>query len=122
MKNIRMLLNLSKKSGVDWETTKIVEGKIGEYITTAREERNTGNWFLGSITNENAREVTIHFDFLENGQPYTMKIYKDGTDADYQSNPESYSIETCTITSATSITVHLARGGGVAMSIFKVRS
>ena len=111
-----------KEVGVDWETTKILEAKIGEYITTAREERNTGNWFIGSITNENSREVTIHFDFLEKGQGYNLKIYKDGADADYQSNPESYSIETRTINSSDSITVHLARGGGVAMSLLKVRS
>lgn len=105
--------------GVDWETTLVLEGKIGEYLTTAREERGTKNWFVGSITNENGREVNIKLDFLEPNQKYIAKIYKDGADANYKTNPESYVIETREVKSTDNIAAKIAPGGGLAISLIK---
>lgn len=111
-----------KEVGVDWETTKVLGGEIGAYVTIARKERDTGNWFIGSITNEEERNVTIKFDFLDPGQPYLAKVYRDGDDAHYKTNPESYTIESLSVTAHDSLTIKLAAGGGMAMTIYKVKS
>ena len=111
-----------KEVGVDWETTKVLDGAIGEFVTIARKEKGTGNWFIGSVSNENSRDVSLKLDFLDAGQQYTAKIYKDGVDADYKTNPESYSIETLNVTPESSIHARLAPGGGLAVSIVKVKS
>ena len=58
--------------GVDWEETRVLEGEIGDYVVIARKERGTGNWFLGAVTDENEREITIDFNFLEAGEVVPM--------------------------------------------------
>jgi alpha-glucosidase len=102
--------------GVDWEQTKVLNGEIGEYLTIAREERNTGNWFLGSITNEKEREITIKTDFLKPGVKYNVTIYSDGKDAHWDKNPTSYKIETMAIDNNGEIIIKLTSGGGAAIS------
>lgn len=114
--------NFIKEVGVDWETTKVLDGEIGEFIITARKERGSGDWFVGSITNEKARDVSIKLDFLDPNEQYLAKVYKDGATADYKTNPESYAIESISVTSASIITARLAPGGGLAITIFKVKS
>ncbi|HEY3386413.1 MAG TPA: glycoside hydrolase family 97 protein [Saprospiraceae bacterium] len=111
-----------KEVGVDWETTKVLDGEIGEFVTIARKEKGSGDWFVGAITNEQPRSLDMKLDFLDVGQSYTAKIYRDGDDADYKTNPESYVIETVNVTSHSTIKAKLAPGGGVAISIFKARS
>jgi len=111
-----------KEVGVDWETTKVLDGAIGEFVTIARKEKGTGNWFIGSVTNENSRDITLKLDFLEPGQTYLAKIYKDGKDADYKTNPESYEISSLNVTNKSTIQAHLASGGGLAVSLLKVKS
>ncbi len=103
--------------GVDWQQTKVLNGEIGDFVTIARQERETGNWFVGSITDENPKEITINFDFLEAGKEYNAIIYQDGADAHYKDNPTSYNIQNATITSETTKTFKLAAGGGVAISL-----
>jgi hypothetical protein len=51
--------------GVDWERTVVLDGEVGDFVTIAREERATGNWFVGSITDEEKRKVRIEFDFFD---------------------------------------------------------
>jgi hypothetical protein len=102
---------------VNWSETKILEANPGEYITIARREKNKPNWFVGSITNENARVFECKFDFLDKNKTYQLTIYKDGNDADYLKNPESYLIEKLTITNKSIIKIPIAKGGGCAMSI-----
>ena len=103
--------------GVDWEQSKVLNGEVGDYVTIAREERETGNWFVGSINDENQRAVTIHFDFLEKGKQYEAVIYKDGKDAHWYYNPTSITIENKVITNNHKETFDLAPGGGLAISI-----
>lgn len=102
--------------GVDWEQTSVLNGEIGEYVTIAREERETGNWFLGSITNEKARNLKIKTDFLEPGKIYSTTIYADGEDAHWNENPEIYRIISIEADHTTEIELHLAPGGGAAIS------
>ncbi len=113
-------LQFIKDVGVDWQQTKVLNGEVGDYVTIAREERETGNWFLGSITDENARELEVSFDFLEDGQDYSATIYKDGKDAHWDKNPTDIAIESMTINKASKITLKLAPGGGTAISIMKL--
>lgn len=99
----------------DWETTKVVNGKIGEYITTVRKDRNSGSWFLGSITNEQARTLEVKLDFLSPGKKYNAEIYQDGGDADVNSNPLSIDIHSQEVDSSVTLRLKLAPGGGAAI-------
>lgn len=113
-------LQFIKDVGVDWEQTKVLNGEVGEYVTIARKERGTGNWFIGSITDENSRSFTLDLSFLDAGQKYTATIYKDGKDAHWDKNPTSIEIETLTVDSTSKIDLQLAEGGGAAISLMKL--
>ena len=89
-------------------------------MTIARQEKGTGNWFVGSITDENSRNITINFDFLEKGVQYKAAIYKDGPNAHWNDNPTDISIEEATITRSDELEFRLAPGGGLAISLMKV--
>lgn len=106
-----------KDVAVDWETTKVLEAKIGEYITIARQERQTDNWYVGTITNEEPRTTTIKLDFLTPGKTYKATIYQDAPDADYIKNPTACVIETKDVSSTSVLSLKLARSGGAAVSI-----
>ncbi len=103
--------------GVNWDETKVLDGEIGEFVTIARKERETGNWFVGSVTDENAREITIPLSFLDEGKTYRATIYKDGADAHWDKNPTSYEIENKEVTMTDELQIKLAPGGGVAISL-----
>ncbi len=105
--------------GVDWEQSIVLNGEVGDFVTIAREERETGNWFVGGITNEEARELTISFDFLDPDSEYEVVIYKDGEDAHWDDNPTSIDIEEIDINQSSSLTISLAEGGGFAISLLK---
>lgn len=108
-----------KEVGVDWETTKVLDAEIGQKITVARKEKGTGNWFIGAITNENPRDISVQLDFLDEGVTYLAKIYKDGSNADYKTNPEAYQILKREVKKGDEIKAHLASSGGMAVSLFK---
>jgi len=74
-------------------------------------------WYVGGITDENAREVTVKLDFLLPGVTYEATLYADAPDADYETNPQAYTITRRTVTSADSIPVRMARAGGFALSL-----
>lgn len=102
----------------DWETTKVIDGKIGDYVTIARQERKTDNWFVGAITDENPRKFQLALDFLKEGITYNATIYADGEDCHYVDNPTSYEIKNMEVTSATTLDMNLAAGGGTAISLY----
>jgi hypothetical protein len=89
----------------------------GEYIVTARKAKNTNNWFIGGISDENEREMTVDFSFLDKGKKYELIVYKDAVDASWDNNPEAYKIEKLVVTQKTKLKVKVARGGGFAMSV-----
>ncbi|HMB62404.1 MAG TPA: glycoside hydrolase family 97 catalytic domain-containing protein, partial [Eudoraea sp.] len=103
--------------GVDWQQTRVLEAEVGDYVTIAREERETGNWFVGGITDENKRTASINFDFLDEGRSYDVTIYKDGPNAHWNDNPQDYEIENIALTKDATLDIMLAPGGGFAMSI-----
>ena len=105
--------------GVDWEQTKVLEGEVGEFVTIARQEKETNDWFVGGITNEQARTSKLNFDFLDEGKTYQATIYKDGENAHWNNNPNDYKIETMDITKATVLDIKLAPGGGFAIRIYE---
>jgi hypothetical protein len=108
-----------KDVGVDWKQFKVLNGEIGDYVTIAREERETGNWFVGSITDENPRTINIMLDFLEPGITYDAIIYGDGLNAHWDDNPTDIEIQKKEVHNQTEITINMAPGGGFAMSIMK---
>ncbi|MDG1570751.1 glycoside hydrolase family 97 protein [Robiginitalea sp. M366] len=105
--------------GVDWEQSRVLNGEVGEYLTIAREERETGNWFVGGITDENARELEVDFSFLEDGVTYKARIYRDTEASHYQNNPTDIAIEETEIAKGDTRTFALAPGGGFAISLLR---
>ncbi len=101
----------------NWSETVVPDAKIGEYVTIARKDRESRNWFIGSITNAEARTLNLGFAFLENGVKYKAKIFRDGKDAHYKTNPYPIEIEEMEITSETNLTIPQAPGGGTAIML-----
>ncbi len=102
---------------VNWEQTIVLNGEIGDFVTIARQDRDSENWFVGAITDENARTLTLNFDFLTPGKSYQATLYKDAPDAHWNDNPTAYEIEKMEIDSKSTLEVMLAPGGGMAMSL-----
>ena len=110
-----------KDVAVDWDDTKFLEAEPGDYITIARKAKNKNDWFVGSITDENARETKINLDFLDKGKKYMVTIYADGKDADWKNNPMVYVITKQTVDSKSALTLKLAPGGGCAISLIQIK-
>lgn len=106
-----------KDVAADWDNTYILEAEPGDYITIARKAKGVNEWFVGGITDENAREAVIDFSFLPAGKKYVATIYADGKKADWRTNPKDYVITTRKVTSKTTLKQRLAPSGGVAISI-----
>lgn len=106
-----------KDVAADWDDTKILSAEPGEYIHTARKAKGKDEWFVGGITDENARNYTVDFSFLPKGKKYEATVYADGDDADFEKNPQSYKIYKKTVTSKSKLPMKLARSGGYAISV-----
>lgn len=104
----------------DWSKTVVPDAKIGEFVTIARRDKATENWFLGSITNKDARTVKLDLKFLDSNKKYKAKIFRDGKGADYEANPYPIIIEEKEVDSKTILSVDLARSGGVAIILTKL--
>ncbi len=108
-----------KDVAVDWDDSKYIEAEPGDYITVARKAKGTDNWFVGGITDENARTANFTLDFLTPGKQYVAILYADGKDADYKENPTSYQIKKGIVTNKTKMSVKEARSGGFALSLIE---
>lgn len=106
-----------KDVAVDWDDTRIIAAEPGDYITIARKEKGTANWYIGAITDENSRKASIPLDFLDKGKKYIATIYADADNADWKLNPEAYQIHSYLVNSTTKLNIQLANGGGAAISI-----
>jgi len=126
---------------VDWDRSLYLEAEPGAYMVTARHPKartlNSGRlkgtsgaydfvyeggrlhdvWYVGGITDENARTVTVKLDFLRPGTVYEATLYADGPDADFETNPYSYTITRQEVTAADSLQVRMARSGGFGLSL-----
>ena len=108
-----------KDVAVDWDESRYLEAEPGDYLTIARKAKGTNNWFVGGITDENARKVELKLDFLDADKKYVATLYADGKDADYKENPTSYQIKKGIVTNKTKISVQEARSGGFALSLIE---
>ncbi|HEY7636964.1 MAG TPA: glycoside hydrolase family 97 protein [Gemmatimonadales bacterium] len=102
---------------VDWDTTRVIDGRIGDYVVVARRERGGQTWFLGAITDEKGRTLDVPLSFLRSGQRYVAEIYADGPKANWLDNPLPVTITRRPVTSATRLRMVLAPGGGQAIRI-----
>ena len=120
-----------KDVAVDWEQSRYLLAEPGDYIVIARQAKvkeagKEGDWFVGGVTDENARDLEFPLDFLEKGVKYTATIYADTPEADgigdvkVQDSVQTYSITTKKVNSKTTLKMHLARSGGFAIRIQKV--
>lgn len=103
-----------------WSKTVVPNGEIGRYVTVARKERGGDRWFLGSMTNEDARTLEVKLDFLDEGATYRAIIYEDGPGADYETNPMAMTIRQLEVDRSTVLTLRHARSGGAAVRIEKL--
>lgn len=109
-----------KDVAVDWDESRYLAAEPGEYIIAARREKGGQRWFVGGVTNEDARTMTVDFSFLTKGQKYMATIYADAKDADYEINPEKYVISRRVVTAKDKEKIFMARGGGFAISLMPV--
>jgi hypothetical protein len=105
---------------LDWEDTKIIEAEPGDYITIARKEKGSPNWYIGAITDENSRLASIPLQFLDKDKKYVATIYRDADNADWKNNPEAYRIEQFIVDNKTKLRFKLANGGGIAVRLVPV--
>ncbi len=108
-----------KDVAVDWDNSKILDAEPGDYISIARKAKGTNNWFLGAITDENSRIIDLKLDFLDTNSTYLATIYRDSENADWDKNPEAYTIEEKLVKQNDLLKVYLAKSGGVAISFKK---
>jgi alpha-glucosidase len=106
---------------VDWDTTRVIDGRIGDYVVLARKARNSPEWFVGAITDEEARTFTVPLSFLPRGRSYVAEIYADGPNAHWLTNPLPVAITRRPVTSASTLRLVLAPGGGQAIRLRPAR-
>ena len=101
----------------DWEKTVVLNAQIGKYITIARKDKKSDDWYIGSATDADARDLTINFDFLDDGKQYMAEVYADGEKADYRTNPYPIQYTRIKVTKGSLLQLHLAPGGGAAIRV-----
>lgn len=99
----------------DWQESIAVAGEVGDYSVIVRQQKDSADWFLGAITDESARSVVVPLTFLESGKDYEAQIYRDGENANWQTNPYELTIEQRDVTSKDQIKLNMATSGGVAI-------
>lgn len=105
---------------VDWQDSRYLEAEPMRYITVARQDKNSDDWYLGAITDDKARKTTVSLDFLTKGVKYEATIYEDAADADWKDNPQAYKIRTVKVDSRSKLKLNLAPGGGTAVRFKKL--
>lgn len=105
----------------DWESTKVLSGEVGQFVVIARKDRNSADWYLGGITDANARQTQTKLSFLENGASYIAEIYRDAPDSDYRKpTRKNIIIEKRRVNSNSSLAMRMAPGGGFAIRFKRV--
>lgn len=104
---------------VDWSDSKYLEAEPNRYITVARRDKNSDNWFVGAITDENPRTATIDLSFLPKGEKFEATIYEDAPGAHWKDNPQAYRIRKVEVDSRKKLKQPLAAGGGAAIMLRK---
>ena len=106
---------------VDWDTTRVIDGRIGDYVVVARKQRGGADWYVGAITDEEGRTFDVPLSFLPRGRSYVAEIYADGPGAHWLTNPLPVQISQRTVTATSRLRIVLAPGGGQAIRIRPAR-
>jgi alpha-glucosidase len=102
----------------DWSDTRVLNGELGDYVTIARKDRHSDNWYIGAVTDEEARTLEVDLSFLDPKKTYVAEIYRDGPKADYQGDGRfDIVIESKTVKSTDKLPLWLAKGGGLAIRL-----
>lgn len=109
-----------KDVAVDWRKSKYLFAEPGDYLIVARQAKDSGQWFVGGVTDELSRSFEVPMSFLDAGENYEVTLYADSEDADYKTNPQSYVISKVSVTSESVVPVTMVPGGGFAMSVRKM--
>ncbi|HYP28581.1 MAG TPA: glycoside hydrolase family 97 protein [Blastocatellia bacterium] len=102
---------------VDWDDTKIVEAEPGDYLTIARKAKDRDEWYIGAITDEQARTSSVPLNYLTPDRWYVATIYSDAPDAHWEKNPMKYRIQSFLVNNQAVLKLDLASGGGAAVSV-----
>ena len=105
---------------VDWRKTQVLAAKIGDFAAIARQDKHSDDWYIGAITDEQARLLELPLSFLDSGRRYYAQIYADGSGADWRDNPWPMEITTCIVSRADTLKAALAKGGGMAIRLTPV--
>lgn len=108
-------LQFIKDVPADWQRSIALDGEVGDFVVTARQQRDSDDWYLGAVTDESARDIEVNLDFLEAGKTYQAQIYRDGKDADWVNKPYEMVIENKKVTSKDKLKLKLATSGGIAI-------
>ncbi len=108
-----------KDVGIDWDKSLVLEAEPGDFVTYARKEKGTNNWFVGRTNDEQPRTSNISFDFLDAGKNYVLTLYSDAKDAHYRNNPKAYEVKKFKVNSKSKLSQFCAPGGGYAISIME---
>jgi hypothetical protein len=110
-----------KDVAIDWNKSRYLEAEPGDYVTIARQEKGSTNWFVGNVNGTNARTSTFNLDFLEKGKKYTATIYADAKNTHYKTNPQAYTISSKKVNYKSKLSIWSAPGGGFAISIKEIK-
>ena len=99
----------------DWQDTRVINGEVGDFVTIARKDRNSEDWYVGSVTDEEARTLEVPLEFLDAKRTYTAQVYRDGDGADWKTNPFAFVREERTVKRGDTLTLKLGSGGGAAI-------
>ena len=107
-------LDFIKSVPVSWDTTIVLNGEIEKYLTMARKDRNSNDWFIGSISDDSSRNFNLPLSFLTEGD-YQALIYSDTENTDLETRPGVYNKSRMNYTNQDSIKIRLSAGGGQAI-------
>ena len=106
---------------VDWQESVYLEAEPGRYITIARKDKHSDNWYVGNTSNENGHTSELLLNFLDKNKKYEATIYADAKNADWQTNPKAYTITKQKVNAKTKLKLTAAKGGGYAISIKEIK-
>lgn len=101
----------------DWSQSIYLEAEPADYITVARQDKNSNDWYIGGKCDENGHKSVLKLDFLDKDYVYDCTIYADAKDADYKNNPKAYKITHKKVKKGDVLKLAMAPGGGFAVSL-----